>query len=92
MTDAAPDWDTPCPMNAEDRLHCSHWYDDAAPCCYCNDDGGMLHGDHHPSLDCRTCSDRIANGRTTYAEVYVLAERRYQRTGHAWPNNPKENR
>lgn len=78
--DPAVPWETRCP-GSEDGAHCDHWYDDEAPCCRCNDDGERGHGDHHPSLDCASCAERIRDGRTTYSRVYELAERRYQQTG-----------
>jgi hypothetical protein len=77
--------DTPCPRApADDPGHCEHWYDDEAPCCRCGDDGNKVHGDHHPSLDCAVCAERINDGRTTYAQIYELAERRYQRIGRSF--------
>lgn len=81
-TDGA--WETPCPK-AEDGIHCEHWYDDAAPCCRCGDDGEHVHGDHHPSLDCQVCYERLREGSTTMAQIYELAERRFQRLYRSWP-------
>lgn len=80
---AEQEWETPCPRS-EDGAHCDHWYDDAAPCCACGDDGERGHGDHHPSLDCVACSDRLRDGLTTYAQIYRLAEVRYRRLGSSW--------
>lgn len=67
--------ETPCPKSPDG--HCDHWYDDSAPCCRCGDDGDHVHGDHHPSIDCRTCADRIADGRTTLGQIYALEAGRY---------------
>lgn len=78
--------ETPCPRAPQDDpAHCEHWYDDAAPCCRCGDDGDKVHGDHHPSLDCAVCYERIREGHVTLARTYELAEVRYQRTGWSFP-------
>lgn len=68
--------ETPCPRSHDGTQHCEHWYDDAGPCCFCADDGDNQHGDHHPSLDCRTCWDRISDGRTTPAQIDRLQANR----------------
>lgn len=76
-------WETGC-RGREDGIHCPHWYDDEAPCCGCGDDGENAHGDHYPSLDCVVCHERIADERTTLANIYELAERRYKRFGQSF--------
>lgn len=64
------EWGSSCPkaIDGSDQ-HCDHWYDDAAPCCWCGDDGDHEHGDPHPSLDCKVCSFRITAGHTTMAKL-----------------------
>ena len=37
----AQDWETPCRLSP-DNMHCVHWYDDEAPCCYCGNDPSMV--------------------------------------------------
>lgn len=81
---ALDEQETPCPKG-EDGQHCEHWYDDAAPCCSCGDDGSKVHGDHRPSLDCKVCAERIDDGRITLARTYELAAVRYERTGRSFP-------
>lgn len=73
---------------SEDGGHCEHWYDDEAPCCACGDDGGLVHGDHWPSLDCAACAARLRDGRTTWTAIYELAERRYKRFRLPWGTPP----
>jgi hypothetical protein len=78
--------ETPCPKAPlDDPGHCEHWYDDAAPCCRCCDDGGKVHGDHHPTLDCTVCAERINDGRVTFARSDELSLVRYERTGRSFP-------
>lgn len=42
MSDQMPDEE--CPESKEGTVHCDHWYDDEAPCCWCLDDTGA--GEH----------------------------------------------
>jgi len=45
--------ETPCP-HSEDGIHCNHWYDGEAPCCFCADSAD-------PNV-CKTCGAVDCNG------------------------------